>query len=176
MMPDEDVLDSGLISKAYLQARLVVALGGRASELVVFGPSEVTQGAAGDLEMVTRICREMVTRFGFSSLGPQALEGEGMEVFLGRDWLRSEPHYSQETGTRIDQQVRVLANQALARALALLGPRRDLLDELVDKLITEETIEGDSFRQMVEAHEAGRVVSAGQSTAEADIQAAQVRV
>jgi ATP-dependent Zn protease len=57
-MPDEDVLDSGLISKAYLQARLVVALGGRAAELVVFGPSEITQGAAGDLEMVSRIGRE----------------------------------------------------------------------------------------------------------------------
>jgi cell division protease FtsH len=69
-MPDEDVLDSGLISKAYLRARLVVAMGGRAAELVVFGPSEVTQGAAGDLETVTRIAREMVTRYGFSTIGP----------------------------------------------------------------------------------------------------------
>jgi cell division protease FtsH len=181
MMPDEDVLDSGLISKAYLEARLVVAMGGRAAELVVFGPSEVTQGAAGDLEMVSRICREMVTRYGFSSLGPQALEGEGMEVFLGRDWLRSEAPYSQETGTRIDRQVRAMASQALEKALALLEPRRDLMDRLVDRLIAEETIEGEAFRRLVEAHEAGRhgggaSASGGKAAAEADVQAAQVGV
>nr|WP_050757160.1 ATP-dependent zinc metalloprotease FtsH [Cyanobium sp. PCC 7001] len=178
-MPDEDVLDSGLISKAYLQARLVVAMGGRAAELVVFGPSEVTQGAAGDLEMVARICREMVTRYGFSSLGPQALEGDGVEVFLGRDWLRSEPPYSQETGTRIDQQVRQLASAALEQAVALLEPRRELMDRLVERLIAEETIEGDQFRRLVDAHEqstSGEATSAGQAAAEADVEAAQVGV
>jgi cell division protease FtsH len=102
MMPDEDILDSGLISRAYLCARLVVAMGGRAAELVVFGRSEVTQGAAGDLQTVTRLCREMVTRYGFSSLGPVALESDGPEVFLGRDWMRTDPHYSGQTGQRID--------------------------------------------------------------------------
>ncbi|MFM7733770.1 MAG: ATP-dependent zinc metalloprotease FtsH, partial [Cyanobium sp.] len=53
-MPDEDILDSGLISRGYLCDRLVVVLGGRAAEIVVFGRSEVTQGAAGDLEQVSR--------------------------------------------------------------------------------------------------------------------------
>ena len=154
-MPDEDILDSGLISKAYLRARLVVALGGRAAELVVYGPSEVTQGASGDLELVTRICREMVTRYGFSSLGPLALEGDGAEVFLGRDWLRQEPPYSRQTGNRIDVQVRSLAQGALDRAVALLRPRRVLLDLLVERLIVEETIEGDAFRALVEQVEAG---------------------
>ncbi len=155
-MPDEDVLDSGLISKAYLQARLVVAMGGRAAELVVFGPSEVTQGAAGDLEMVSRIGREMVTRYGFSSLGPVSLEGEGHEVFLGRDWLRSEPHYSQETGSRIDAQVQQLARASLDQAVALLQPRRELMDVLVDLLIQRETIEGAEFSALVEQHEERR--------------------
>jgi cell division protease FtsH len=148
-MPDEDILDSGLISRAYLLDRLVVLLGGRAAEIVVFGPSEVTQGAAGDLEQVSRICREMVTRYGFSSLGAMALEGEGTEVFLGRDWIRSEAHYSRRTGNRIDQQVRSLAVQALEQAVALLAPRRDLIDALVERLIEQETIEGDSFRHQV---------------------------
>ncbi|MFQ6539116.1 MULTISPECIES: ATP-dependent zinc metalloprotease FtsH [Aphanothece] len=181
-MPDEELLDSGLISKAYLQARLVVAMGGRAAELVVFGPSEVTQGAAGDLEMVSRICREMVTRYGFSSLGPQALEGEGVEVFLGRDWLRSQPAYSQGTGNRIDAQVRSLAQAALDRAVDMLRPRRDLMDLLVDRLIAEETIEGEVFRRLVEAHDRGAGApappgsSGGQPAAEADVEAAQVGV
>ncbi len=152
-MPDEDRLDSGLISRAYLLDRLVVVLGGRAAEIVVFGPSEVTQGAAGDLEQVSRICREMVTRYGFSSLGPLALEQPAGEVFLGRDWIRSEPHYSRSTGNRIDRQVRDLAVAALEKAIALLRPRRDLIDALVERLIEEETIEGDAFRAQVEAWE-----------------------
>ena len=150
-VPDEDILDSGLISRAYLLARLVVVLGGRAAELVVFGPSEVTQGASSDLQMVSRICREMVTRYGFSSLGPVALEGDGAEVFLGRDWIRAEPHYSQDTGNRIDRLVRTLAKQSLDTAVSLLEPRRELMDRLVERLINEETIDGDSFRQEVEA-------------------------
>ena len=175
-MPDEDVLDSGLISKAYLRARLVVAMGGRAAELVVFGPAEVTQGAAGDLQLVARIGREMVTRYGFSELGPQALDADGSEVFLGRDWLRAQPHYSEDTGRRIDDQVRQLACWALDRAVTLLEPRRALLDLLVDRLIAEETLEGDRFRALVHAAEAERWGSAGQPTAEADVEAAQVRV
>ena len=164
-MPDEDILDSGLISKAYLQARLVVALGGRAAEIVVFGPAEVTQGATGDLEMVSRICREMVTRYGFSSLGPVAFEADGGEVFLGRDWLRSEPHYSRQTGNRIDQQVRAFATESLDRAVAMLKPRRELMDQLVSLLIEQETLEGEAFRALVSTYEA---------TGKANVEAAQV--
>ena len=171
-MPDEEVLDSGLISKAYLQARMVVAMGGRAAELVVFGPSEITQGASGDLELVSRIGREMVTRYGFSSLGPQAFESEGAEVFLGRDWLRSDPAYSQETGNRIDAQVQQLARNALDQAVALLAPRRPLVDALVEALIDQETIEGPAFRAIVERFESQR--GGGRPSAEADVEAAQV--
>jgi cell division protease FtsH len=161
-MPDEEILDSGLISKAYLRARLVVAMGGRAAEVVVFGPSEVTQGASGDLEMVSRICREMVTRYGFSSLGPVALEADAGEVFLGRDWLRSDPHYSRETGNRIDTLVRGLARESLQEAINLLSPRRALIDRLVDLLIEQETLGGEEFRAVVSRHEAAREpVSAG---------------
>ncbi len=152
-LPDEEILDSGLISKAYLRARLVVAMGGRAAEVVVFGPSEVTQGASGDLETVSRICREMVTRYGFSSLGPVALESDGGEVFLGRDWLRSETPYSRETGNRIDALVRSLARESLQQAVDLLTPRRALIDQLVDLLIEKETLGGDEFRAIVERHE-----------------------
>ena len=106
----------------------------------------------------------MVTRYGFSSLGPLALEGEGAEVFLGRDWIRSEPHYSRRTGNLIDQQVRELAVRALEKAIALLQPRRELLDALVERLIEEETIDGERFRKQVDAWESpcqSSVVAAG---------------
>ena len=173
-MPDEEILDSGLISKAYLKARMVVAMGGRAAELVVFGPAEITQGASGDLELVARIGREMVTRYGFSSLGPLALEADGGEVFLGRDWLRSQPAYSQDTGNRIDAQVRQIARQALDQAVALLQPRRALMDILVERLIAEETIDGDSFRTTVAAFDQGQRDPDRLGLGEADVEAAQV--
>lgn len=143
--PDEERLDSGLISRATLQARLVVALGGRAAETVVFGLSEVTQGASGDLQMVSQLAREMVTRFGFSSLGPVALEGAGHEVFLGRDLIQTRPAYAERTGREIDLQVRQLAQAALDQAMALLRCRREVMDRLVEALIEEETLHTDRF-------------------------------
>ncbi|MEN9877914.1 MAG: Cell division protein FtsH [Cyanobacteriota bacterium] len=170
--PDEEILDSGLISKAYLQARLVVAMGGRAAEIVVFGPSEVTQGASSDLQMVTQIAREMVTRYGFSVLGPVALEQEGGEVFLGRDWTRSEHHYSASTAKVIDQEVQQMARAALDRAVAMLQPRRELIDDLVESLIEQETLDGDSFRAQVASFEN----RPGGLSAELNVEAAQVAV
>jgi cell division protease FtsH len=187
-MPDEDILDSGLISKAYLRSRLVVVLGGRAAEIVVFGPSEVTQGASGDLQMVSRICREMVTRYGFSSLGPVALESDAGQVFLGRDWIRPEAApYSSRTGNQIDAQVRKLATAALDQALAVLRPRRELLDRLVEHLIAEETITGEAFRALVAQWESENPQLSGvpaqlsslltsETSPEADVEAAKVSV
>ena len=143
--PDDEVIDSGLLTRAALKARLVVALGGRAAELVVFGPSEVTQGASGDLQMVSQLAREMVTRFGFSSLGPVALEGGGNEVFLGRDLVHTRPTYAESTGRAIDTQIRTLAKQALSEAIGLLESRRETMDRLVEALIAEETLHTERF-------------------------------
>ena len=147
-MPDEEKLDSGLITRASCLADLVVSLGGRAAELVVFGPLEITQGASGDLQMVSQLAREMVTRFGFSSLGPVALEGPGTEVFLGRDWFSQRPGYAESTGQAIDTRVRDLAKQSLAQAVYLLESRREVMDRLVDALMEEETLHHDRFMEL----------------------------
>ena len=147
-MPDEEKLDSGLITRASCLADLVVSLGGRAAELVVFGPLEITQGASGDLQMVAQLAREMVTRFGFSSLGPVALEGPGTEVFLGRDWFSQRPGYAESTGQAIDTRVRDLAKQSLAQAVSLLESRREVMDLLVDALMEEETLHHDRFMEL----------------------------
>jgi len=147
-MPDEEKLDSGLITRASCLADLVVSLGGRAAELVVFGPLEITQGASGDLQMVAQLAREMVTRFGFSSLGPVALEGPGTEVFLGRDWFSQRPGYAESTGQAIDTRIRDLAKQSLAQAVSLLESRREVMDRLVDALMEEETLHHDRFMEL----------------------------
>ena len=146
--PDEEIIDSGLVTRAYLRARLVMALGGRAAEIVVFGDSEVTQGASGDLQMVSQLAREMVTRFGFSDLGPVALEGQDQEVFLGRDLVHTRQSYAESTGREIDHRVRALAQEALQQAIDLLTPRRELMDRLVDALIEEETLQSDRFHAL----------------------------
>jgi cell division protease FtsH len=159
--PDEERLDSGLISRATLQARLVVALGGRAAETVVFGLSEVTQGASGDLQMVSQLAREMVTRFGFSSLGPVALEGAGHEVFLGRDLIQTRPAYAERTGREIDLQVRNLAQAALEKAIALLRCRRDVMDRLVEALIEEETLHTERFLALAGINETATAPTVG---------------
>jgi len=146
--PDDEVIDSGLITRAALRARLVVALGGRAAEIVVFGSGEVTQGASGDLQMVSQLAREMVTRFGFSQLGPVALEAAGNEVFLGRDLMHARPTYAESTGREIDAQIRSLAKDSLNEAIALLEPRREIMDRLVESLIAEETLHTERFMQL----------------------------
>jgi cell division protease FtsH len=117
----------------------------------------------------------MVTRYGFSSLGPVALETDAPEVFLGRDWIRSEAPYSGKTGRMIDAQIRLLACQALEEALAILRPRRELMDELVERLIAEETIEGASFRAAVTEWESSHPALALPS-GKADVEAAKVGV
>ena len=137
-------------TRASCLADLVVSLGGRAAELVVFGPLEITQGASGDLQMVAQLARVMVTQFGFSSLGPVALEGPGTEVFLGRDWFSQRPGYAESTGKEIDARVRDLAKQSLDHAVSLLEPRRAVMDRLVDALIEEETLHHDRFMQLAE--------------------------
>ncbi len=140
--------DQGLISRAQILARITGALGGRAAEEVIFGDSEVTTGAGNDLQQVTGMARQMVTRFGMSDLGPVSLESQQGEVFLGRDWTaRSE--YSEEIAARIDAQVRMIVEHCYDDARRIMRENREVIDRLVDLLIEKETIDGDEFRQIV---------------------------
>jgi len=137
-----------LISRAQLLARITGALGGRAAEDVIFGDAEVTTGAGNDLQQVTGMARQMVTRFGMSDLGPLSLESSQGEVFLGRDWL-SRSEYSEEIASRIDIQVRTIVDHCYAKARQLMEDNRALIDRLVDLLVERETIDGEEFRQIV---------------------------
>jgi cell division protease FtsH len=140
--------DQGLISRSQILARIKGALGGRAAEEVIFGDAEVTTGAGNDLQQVTGMARQMVTRFGMSDLGPLSLESPQGEVFLGRDLMvRSE--YSEKISARIDAQVRVIVERCYDDAKSIIRENRVAIDRLVDLLIDKETIEGEEFRQIV---------------------------
>ncbi len=140
--------DQSLISRSQIMARMTGALGGRAAEQVVFGDSEVTTGASNDLQQVTNMARQMVTRFGMSDLGPLSLEDQNSEVFLGRD-LMSRSEYSDEIAARIDDQVRELIQHAYEEAIRLMRDNRAAMDRLVDLLVEKETIDGEEFRQIM---------------------------
>ncbi len=143
--PSEDELN---VSRNGLLARITGALGGRAAEDVVFGGDEITTGASGDFAQVTNMARAMVTRFGMSELGLVSLESPGGEVFLGGAMMRNQG-YSEQVASVIDDQVRSIVAHCYADAIRLLNEHRDLMDAVVDRLMEQETVDGEELRKMV---------------------------
>ena len=139
--PDVDVIDSGLITRNYIYNKIIVLLGARAAELIIYGPNEITQGSQKDLEEVFFWSHQMVTKFGFSKLGPIAYESQNSSIFLGRDIMQNKKEYSQKTSKEIDRQIISIANNSFNYALKLLTDKVSLMDKLVDELIDKETIE-----------------------------------
>jgi cell division protease FtsH len=140
--------DQSLISRSQILARIMGALGGRAAEEVVFGYPEVTTGAGNDLQQVTSMARQMVTRFGMSNIGPLALENQSSDPFLGRT-MGSSSEYSEEIASRIDMQIRSIIQHCHTETLQIIKENRIVIDKLVDLLIEKETISGDEFRDIV---------------------------
>nr|WP_228050040.1 ATP-dependent zinc metalloprotease FtsH3 [Tychonema sp. LEGE 06208] len=147
--PSEDRMDSGLYSRSYLQNQMAVALGGRIAEEIVFGEEEVTTGASNDLQQVARVARQMVTRFGMSDrLGPVALGRQQGNMFMGRD-IMAERDFSEETAATIDDEVRLLVEQAYLRAKDVLVGNRHVLNSLADMLIEKETVDADELQNLL---------------------------
>ena len=140
--------EQGLISRSQILARIATTLGGRAAEEIVFGKAEVTTGAGNDLQQVTSLARQMVTKFGMSDLGPVSLENQNNDVFLGRDW-GNKSEYSEDIAAKIDAAVREIVNRCYIQAKEIIAENRLILERSVDLLIEQETIEGDVFRQIV---------------------------
>ncbi|MEB3224294.1 MAG: ATP-dependent zinc metalloprotease FtsH2 [Synechococcus sp.] len=140
--------EQGLTTKSQLMARIAGALGGRAAEEEIFGHDEVTTGAGGDLQQVSGMARQMVTRFGMSDLGPLSLESQQGEVFLGGGFM-NRAEYSEEVASRIDEQIRMIAEEAHRISRQIIRDNREVIDRLVDLLIERETIDGEEFRQIV---------------------------
>ena len=136
-----------LHSKAHFLAELAVALGGYASEKIVF--KDLTTGAADDLKMATSIARALVTKYGMSEeIGPISLGEENDLVFLGRE-LGTSKDYSEEVASQIDREVSRFLMEALESAKNILNEHRDALDTIAEKLMKDESIERDEFEKMM---------------------------
>ena len=136
-LPDED---------KYTQRRnellddLVVSMGGRVAEEIVFG--DVTNGARGDIKMATRLARKMVCEWGMSEKMGMVEYGEHEDyVFLGRDISRARD-YSEATAEQIDQEVRKLIDDAYGRAKEILLANREKLEVIAKALLEYETLDG----------------------------------
>jgi len=138
--PEED---QTLLSRSQLLARIITTLGGRVTEQVIFGDPEVTTGASNDLQQVTNIARQMVTRYGMSNIGPIALEDENNEqMFLGGE-------SNEAIADRIDTEVCKIINHCEQIATEIILDNRVIIDLIVERLLDEETINGDEFRELV---------------------------
>lgn len=138
--PEED---QTLLSRSQLLARIITTLGGRVAEQVVFGDPEVTTGASNDLQQVTNIARQMVTRYGMSNIGPIALEDDNNEqMFLGGE-------YNEAIADRIDNEVCKIVNHCEQIATEIILDNRVVMDLVVEKLLDSETIDGEEFRNII---------------------------
>jgi cell division protease FtsH len=138
--PEEDQM---LLSRSQLLARIITTLGGRVAEQVVFGDPEVTTGASNDLQQVTNIARQMVTRYGMSNIGPIALEDDNNEqMFLGGE-------FNEAIADRIDSEVCKIINHCEQIATEIILDNRVVMDLVVEKLLDAETIDGEEFRRII---------------------------
>ncbi|MCX4093547.1 ATP-dependent zinc metalloprotease FtsH [Nocardia sp. alder85J] len=130
--------DKGLMTRSEMIARLVMAMGGRAAEELVF--HEPTTGASSDIDQATKIARAMVTEYGMSArLGAVRYGQEQGDPFLGRS-MGMNSDYSHEVAREIDEEVRNLIEAAHTEAWAILNEYRDELDALATALLERETL------------------------------------
>ncbi|NLC31430.1 MAG: cell division protein FtsH, partial [Candidatus Moranbacteria bacterium] len=142
-VPTEDKM---LHSRGYFLDEIAVLLSGFVTEQAIFG--DVTTGASNDLERATNMARNMVTRYGMSSLGPRTFGKKEELIFLGKE-MNEEKNYSEKTAQDIDHEVSTLIEGARKRALKLITEKRDKLDKLANTLIEKETIEKEEFDEIV---------------------------
>ena len=157
-LPEEDKY---LTSKAELKDRLAMLMGGRVAEELIF--ADPTTGAANDIEKATDIARRMVMEFGMSDkLGPMLYGKGSSEVFLGRDYGRQQD-YSDEVASSIDNEVKVLLNDAHTTARKILTKYKKQMKSMVEALIDKETIDKDIIQDLFQSVPKVKLVGTGSS-------------
>jgi len=141
-LPERDVYG---YSKEQVESKLCSAFGGRVAEEVIFGLSQVTTGASNDIERVTDLARNMVTKWGLSEkLGHLAYTKDEGEVFLGHS-VTQHKMVSDETAHAIDEEVRSIVERSYGRAKSILDSNTDKLHMMAEALMKYETIESDQI-------------------------------
>ena len=140
--------DRYLMTRAELENKMAVLLGGRAAEMLVFG--ELSTGAADDLNRATEVARSMVMRYGMDETLGQAVYAEDRPQFLdglqrGLPGFTQNAAHSQETAREIDCAVRALLDAAFEKATGILDRHRKLLDETAGRLLEKETLSGEDL-------------------------------
>jgi cell division protease FtsH len=136
-LPEDDRVS---VTREQLNARLVMAYGGRVAEEIIFGRDRVTTGAASDIQQATGIARRYVTQWGLSDrIGPILVGDNEHEVFLGRE-LSSRREVSEQTAQLVDSEVKVVIDAAYSRATTVLTEHVDLLHKVAANLLERETL------------------------------------
>ncbi len=141
--------DRYLLTKAELDDRIAVLLGGRAAEEMFIG--DVSTGAQNDLARASDIARAMVRQYGMSSaLGPVAYDPERKSMLPVNEYMPSCDHGS-TVSDAIDAEVRSVLEQGLRRARSVLEERREKVELIAGRLLETEQLEGDDLRRMLSA-------------------------
>jgi cell division protease FtsH len=141
-LPEDDRVS---VTREQLEARLVMAYGGRVAEELVFGRDRVTTGAASDIQQATGLARRYVSQWGLSeAIGPILVGDNEHEVFLGRE-LQSRREVSEKTAQLVDTEVSRVITEAYNRARAVLTEHRALLEAVANGLLERETLTRDDF-------------------------------
>lgn len=143
--------DKYLTTKSEILDKLVILLGGRAAEEILF--DEITTGAHDDLSRATAYARKMVAELGMSAkLGPISVQTDESEVFLGRDISRHK-NYSEELAREIDSEVSLLVKDSYRKAKDILISNKAELQTLIDRLLEKEVVEAKEINEILHIEE-----------------------
>jgi cell division protease FtsH len=145
-LPERDQLS---VTREKMYSDIAVAMGGRIAEELIFGHDKVTSGASSDIDMATKMAKNMVTRYGMSKeLGPLAYAENEEEVFLGRSVTRTQ-NMSEETSKKVDSEVKKIVEAGYERAKKVLTEKIDDLHKIAKALLVYETLTGDEIRDLM---------------------------
>ena len=145
-LPERDQLS---MSREKMLADITVAMGGRVAEEIIFGDEKVTSGASSDIEMATKMARNMVTKYGMSDkLGTIQYGENEEEVFLGRS-VQKHQNVSEETAKVIDSEIRGIVDTCYENARKILKDKINDLHAIAKGLIDYETLSGDEITELL---------------------------
>ena len=145
-LPERDQLS---VTREKMHSDIAVAMGGRIAEEIIFGHDKVTSGASSDIDMVTKMAKNMVTKYGMSTeLGTIAYGENEEEVFLGRS-VTKQQNMSEETVKKIDSEVKKIVDTGYKRAQQVLTEKIDDLHKLAKALLMYETLSGDEISDLI---------------------------